>query len=250
MENRLTMAQYKEYTGFQHLQPGWPEWQPMPDGSWRELLTLRTPDSLRQKVNADGSLRDFFGTTVILHCPPEIRAKAEAMAELLHDGCGDLLSEPLDIANTAHVTLHDLIAAPDWHDGLHMLAAEQRAKSGLILSETDGAPLRLRLNGTCFVMVNTSVCLGVEAATEADHERIQSLYQAYHGIVNIAHPLVLHLTLAYLRPLCYDESAVLRLRRATEAVRNMIDTEECFEMQPEFSCFESMKRYIPVFSES
>lgn len=174
---------------------------------------LVTRDSLQAKVAPDGTLRPFFGNTLIYRLTDESKLALARRQTLLHHRCGYALAEPLQ-PDTFHITLHDLVNGPD--EGSierDLVYAELRTRCLLDILANDMPPV-IRLRSThVFSMVNTSVVMGFEPVTEQDCDILMKLYEYFHSVVPLNWGLTPHVTLAYYKPGVYGPETVDALRQ-------------------------------------
>lgn len=175
---------------------------------------LVTRESLKAKVGPDGSLRPFFGNTVIWELDDEARAALARRQELLYRHAGGCLAAPLTPASF-HITLHDLTNSPDDAAAAGMIAGTEA--QALTLMETlrrEGIPLIRMVSTRVFSMVATSLVAGFAPETEADCAALMALYERFHAVVPLGWGLTPHATLAYYRPGEYGPETVERLEEA------------------------------------
>ncbi len=174
---------------------------------------LSTRPRLLEKVDPDGKLLPFFGNTMIFDLPESTQLEIARMQLILNRLCGFLLAEPLAPA-TLHMTLHDLLNGVD--EAALMEPVRQTgevARAILRRQREDRRPIHLTATAA-FCMVGGSVGLGFAPDTEEDCARLMALHADYQPVVPLNYPLTPHVTLAYLRPGVYDESAVALLADA------------------------------------
>lgn len=198
--------QQESYTGYQkriqelvdHRACFPPEWE-----------NLATAAGLKQKFCDDGSFRDFFGDTVVFPLPGEQKCLLGELQESLYRLAGEMLSERLP-ADSLHITLHDLSAAPQFSD----IQAEAEAHRDAVLKKLTA----LRSKGFVHIwakgmvsMVSSSIVMLFAPVCETDHSVIQDLYGQLEEICPLPYPLTLHCTLAYYKPGVYTPEEWNRL---------------------------------------
>ncbi len=193
-----TLTQYRQRTGFM--------WDSLPHSGG-----MATNPNLRQKADADGCLLPFFGDTVIFSLPEEMTGWLAGIQAQLYAACGAFLAQPLS-RESLHITLHDLQSSPaGWPSGL---PGNRKRAEKLLMSLQETMPQDISIRSGCvFSMVNTSIVMGFEPATEQDQQLLAMLYEQFQQIRPLAYPLTLHTTLAYYRPGVYGEEALETLRR-------------------------------------
>lgn len=203
-----------------------------------------TNPRLAQKVSAEGKLRPFFGDTVIYEPDAREKATLSEIQRALYGGCGSMLAEPLDAASF-HLTLHDLNSAPEPEPiSAEMARCEVAVREILAgLPESLRRPLDVRATAA-FSMVNTSVVLGFEPASEADCAALMELYERFQGVVRLNYPLTPHVTLAYYRPGDYGPEGLRLLRGALEEINRALPAFELRLAEPVYRCFDDMNHYL------
>lgn len=192
------------------------------DGFQRDSLPhdgwLTTKPLLVEKIADNGSLRFFFGNTMIFDLSTDIQLQIARMQLLLHHRCSAMLAQPLSPA-TLHMTLHDLLNGVDeaaLREPVHRTG--EQAKAILAQQQAAGIP-SIRLTSTlAFNMTNGSVCLGFSPDAEADCTALMAMHASYQAVVALNYPLTPHVTLAYYKPGTYGPEDVTRL---TEALREI-----------------------------
>lgn len=172
--------------------------------------TLTTKPLLVEKVAPDGTLRPFFGNTMIFDLPQTVQLQIAQWQVTLHHRCGWMLAQPL-APNTLHMTLHDLLngvdaatlAEPVRQTGEH-------AKAILAELRKDHQPIHLT-STLAFNMTNGSVCLGFAPDTEDDCTCLMGMHARFQPVVALNYPLTPHVTLAYFKPGTYGPAEVAQL---------------------------------------
>ena len=163
-----------------------------------------TNPNLTHKVNLAGEFLPFHGNTVVCDLSSDTKLALQGLQKELYQTAGWMLSQRIDPA-TFHMTLHDLVNAPELTDDLkcRMLESEVKAKS--ILDQWKGQP-SLRMKTTwLFNMVNTSIVLGLAPADEDSWHRLDEMYAALESVVHLGYALTPHITMAYFRPGTYTQ---------------------------------------------
>lgn len=176
-----------------------------------------TNPNLTHKVNLAGEFLPFHGNTVVFDLSSDTKLALQGLQKELYQSAGWMLSQRIDPA-TFHMTLHDLVNAPELTDDLkcRMLESEVKAKS--ILDQWKGQP-SLRMKTTwLFNMVNTSIVLGLAPADEESRRRLDEMYTTLEDVVRLGYALTPHITMAYFRPGTYSSEQVQRL---SAALRNV-----------------------------
>lgn len=175
---------------------------------------LTTRGSLTVKVGPDGSLRPFFGNTVLWELDGEAKLALCQRQTLVHHRAGGCLAQPL-APQTFHVTLHDLVSGPDPAAiAADMARAEQQTLALLDALRREGIPPIRMVSTHVFSMVATSVVMGFAPETEGDCAALMALYERFHEVLPLSWLLTPHVTLAYYRPGQYGQDAVDALSQA------------------------------------
>lgn len=190
--------------GFQH--------DSLPHDGW-----LTTKPLLVEKVDPDGTLRPFFGNTMIFDLPLETQLQITRMQVMLHHRCGWMLAQPL-APSTLHMTLHDLLNGVD-----EAVLAEPVCRTGeqarAVLTELRGCHKRICLTSTvAFNMTGGSICLGFAPDTEEDCAVLMGMHARFQDVVALDYPLTPHVTLAYFKPGTYGPEEVAQLAGALQEI--------------------------------
>lgn len=176
-----------------------------------------TNPNLTHKVNLAGEFLPFHGNTVVFDLSSDTKLALQGLQKELYQSAGWMLSQRIDPA-TFHMTLHDLVNAPELTDDLkcRMLESEVKAKS--ILDQWKGQP-SLRMKTTwLFNMVNTSIVLGLAPADEDSWHRLDEMYAALESVVHLGYALTPHITMAYFKPGNYTQYDLNYLSQALRPV--------------------------------
>lgn len=182
---------------------------------------LETAAMLRQKADPEGNLLPFPGNTVVFLLDDKTKQMLSALQDTLYERCGDLLSARLS-PDTFHMTLHDLA------NGAILSQREEMADHAKsILDDIRSRPsASIPMKATwSFNMVNTSIVLGLEPATDAAWEQLDALYLRFQQVRNLPYALTPHITLAYFRPGHYFADQTDRLRAALGPVELEVQLE-------------------------
>ena len=214
------------------------------DGFQHDSLqaALTTKPLLVEKVAPDGTLRPFFGNTMIFDLPQDVQLQIARMQQLLHHSCGFMLAEPL-APSTLHMTLHDLLNGVD-EAALAESVRQTGTQAKAILAELrQAAQPPIRLTSTlAFNMTNGSVALGFAPDTEADCAAIMGMHARFQDVVALNYPLTPHVTLAYYKPGVYDTAALAEALRAVNALEKVCITVDAHCLH--YYQFTDMNTYI------
>ena len=225
---RETLQQYRERTAFM--------WNSLPPCGG-----LRTSPGLSCKVDSDGHFKAFYGDTVIFALPQPMLSWLEGIQAELYAACGACLAERIP-PETFHITLHDLLSqAERMPDGV----SGNRQEAMLAIEQARGQyPPSIAIRSSCmFSMVNTSVVMGFEPASDYDCAILTALYDRFQQIVPLSYPLTLHVTLAYYRPGEYDDAMLSQLNEAMQRIGRERPTWQLNLRDLFYAAFESMAQY-------
>lgn len=219
------------------------------DGFQRDSLphegALTTKPLLVEKVASDGSLRPFFGNTMIFDLPQDVQLQIARMQLILHHRCGWMLAHPL-APHALHMTLHDLL------NGVNEAALREPVRrtgeaAKIILAQqraADHAPIRLT-SALAFNMTCGSVALGFTPDREEDCARLMAMHAAYQGVVALNYPLTPHVTLAYFKPGAYGPDEVARLADALREINALPKVHITADAQHlHYYTFQDMNTYV------
>ena len=174
---------------------------------------LTTKPLLVEKVAPDGTLRPFFGNTMIFDLPQAVQLQIAQGQVTLHHRCGWMFAQPL-APNTLHMTLHDLLNGVD-AAALAEPVRQTGEQAKVILAELRKDKQPIHLTSTlAFNMTNGSVCLGFAPDTEEDCARLMGMHACFQQVVALNYPLTPHVTLAYFKPGIYGSEEVAQLAAA------------------------------------
>lgn len=226
-----TLTEYRRRTGFM--------WDSLPRSGG-----IATNPNLRKKADGDGSLLPFYGDTVIFDLPQEMKRWLSGVQATLHEALGSMLAEPLP-QESLHITLHDLQSSPDgWPSG--MPGNRKRCETLLSAARKELSPEVTVRSACVFSMVNTSIVMGFEPATEEDQQVMMQLYHTFQAVCPLSYPLTLHATLAYYRPGVYGEEALQALRHTLDGLARERREWRLLMSDLHYATFDSMARYIMV----
>ena len=178
---------------------------------------LSTNPNLCKKVNHAGSFLPFCGNTVVFDLAEATKKALLSLQEELYKNAGWMLSQRIDPA-TFHMTLHDLVNAPELTDDLKCRMQEAEVKAKSIMETWKGqAPLRMKATWL-FNMVNTSIVLGLAPADEESWHQLDEMYTTLESVVHLGYALTPHITMAYFNPGTYTQYDLNCLRRAMRPV--------------------------------
>jgi hypothetical protein len=189
-EYRHTTA-YEQVSSLKYLVSPGAEWKP--------------PASLKLKVGEDGSLKPFFGDTVVIPIQEEDLPGVTAIQQAVTGSLGGLLARPLS-PELFHVTLHDLSSgsSPGQVESQVSQNREQcREIFGAVSSYLKANPdmQEIQMESTCaYPSCNISIVLGFSPASDRDYRTLMNFYNLFDDVVFLSYWLRPHITLAYFRP--------------------------------------------------
>lgn len=177
-----------------------------------EYGELWTAGGLKNKVEWDGTLKSFYGNTIVFPLSSQAISYVEEIQLKLNRSCGHFLAESLD-KDTFHITLHDLVNGVD----LARIEKSMRVKGFVarsILEQVKKLNLpAIRMESTCvFNMASTSVVLGMKPVDEESCRVLMMLYELFQVVVPLGYALTPHITLAYYKPGIYTAEMLAPLR--------------------------------------
>lgn len=195
------------------------------DYIWRSLpmqSDFRTNTNLRKKVNEQGNFLPFCGNTVVFDLDEATKKALLSLQEELYRKAGWMLAQKLDF-ETFHMTLHDLVNAPELTDDLQYRMQEAEVKAKPILeSWKEQPPLRMKATWL-FNMVNTSIVLGLAPSDEETWYRLDKMYAELDSVVHLGYALTPHITMAYFKPGTYTQYDLSYLRQALHPVELAVE---------------------------
>ena len=184
---------------------------------------LITAPGLADKVDDGGKLRPYPGNTVVFLLDDGTKRHLAELQDGLYDVLGGekgMLAEWLD-PSTFHMTLHDLANPSLGLDWTGQKACMEGQARQILREIRTSEPQSLRMCATyTFQMVRTSIVLGLEPADSGTAEKLDALYERFHGVRRLGYALTPHITLAYFVPGDYAGELVTKLRKALGPVRD------------------------------
>lgn len=197
--------------------------------------------SLKNKIDENNRLKDFFGDTVVFDLDKKNKEKISIIIDEIYTNCPECFAEKLK-SETLHMTLHDLSNSPKIED----IEGEMSRNDSMIkdiINHIGVHKIKMRAN-FIFNMVNTSLVLGLVPLDEGEYDKLLRLYCLIDESVKEAqYPLTPHITLAYYSINGFDEKSrkaledlVYRLNAVD--IRITLDTKNLF-----YQRFYSMNDY-------
>ena len=199
---------------------------------------FHTADSLKGKINQNGSYAPFPGSTVVFRLGKQCLQTVQLMQRILYDkleGTG-MLADALP-ASTIHMTLHDLISpeicisqSEEAYES--EIADSVKKAAGIaedICKEYNGRGITM-VSDRIVNMVSKSLVLMLKPQTEQDYELLLEMYRRFDVIQKLPYSLTPHITLAYFKPGMLDGG---RLGEAVDSVQINPDNAPVFEFCPE-----------------
>ena len=176
-------------------------------------------EGVAEKVNRDGTFRQFYGDTVVFKINPSEQEYASRIAKGLYNNFSDCFAERID-AETYHVTLHDLVSGIDLSQiAVQMFKNELAIKDAFKAYKFSHNPIKMK-SAYLLNMVNTSIVLVLIPISEADYEALMQLKRTFQIISPLSYPLTPHITLAYFGRSEIDKDKVVALSRLAAELYN------------------------------
>lgn len=201
--------------------------------------------SIAQKVDENNAFRKFYGDTIVFDLDDATKETLAKYVEKLYEMVPECFCEKL-IANTYHMTLHDLSNSPL----LDEVAAEVFDNELKVLELKKNVDVcKIKMKSKCiFNMVNTSLVLGLYPADEEEYDKLMKLYVLFNEVKELSYPLTPHVTLAYFNVNGFSAEAAAKLEKI---VCELNDCELEVELDVRnlyYQKFGSMNDYINIFS--
>ena len=187
-------------------------WRSLPE--WEDFTTN---SNLTKKVAPSGGFLPFYGNTVVFDLSRETKEALQRLQEELYHAAGWMLAQKLKPA-TFHMTLHDLVNAPELSEELERRMALAQAKAKPILEQWKALPPLHMKTTWLFNMVNTSIVLGLAPADGESWGRLDEMYTALESVVPLGYALTPHITMAYFKPGAYPQHELDCLKQALRPV--------------------------------
>lgn len=199
------------------------------DYIWRSLpmqSNFLTNPNLSKKADEKGKILPFYGNTVVFDLDEATKKALLSLQEELYRKAGWMLAQKLD-SETLHMTLHDLVNAPELTDDLKQRMQEAKVRAKPVLeSWMKQPPLHMKATWL-FNMVNTSIVLGLAPSDEDAWSRLDEMYMTLESVVPLGYALTPHITMAYFKPGTYSQYDMNFLRGVLHPVE--MDVELRFE---------------------
>jgi hypothetical protein len=146
------------------------------------------PDSLTNKVDLNGSLKPYFGDTVVIKFDDRDISTFSIFQDRLFSSLPDLFSDSLEPAQF-HITLHDLKSGPE-RSSLDTVMEENRIKCEKIFKEVayyfKDHPEQLKVTlkpAFLYPCCNISMVFGFTPLSDRDFRIIMNLYNLFDNVV-------------------------------------------------------------------
>lgn len=222
-------------------------WMTASDARWN------VPDSLKVKVDEEGTLKPFFGDTVVIPNEKADISRLVAFKNELHHLVGDLCASPL-LPEHFHITLHDLSNGRrseslenNMEDNSEKCRLIFERVAGYLYKNDDQANIKL-ISTYAYPSCNISAVLGFAPKTDKDYRIIMNLYNLFDDVVYLNYWLRMHLTLTYFKPFEFSQRQMLELVDAFNNLnRNKIEIQlNLWKMA--YQRFDNMNDYKTIFS--
>ncbi|MCR1950456.1 hypothetical protein NSA50_05170 [Clostridium sp. DSM 100503] len=215
------------------------------------LQELVVNSGVADKVNFDGSIKDFYGDTVVFELSENEKKLISMLQDILYSNCNKYLSERLPIA-TLHMTLHDLNNNSNYKVIEDTIIKNRNKMNNIFhrLSNINQQEAIKMKKSYVFNLVNTSIVLGLEPIDDDNYNRLIYLYNKFEEVKKLDYPLTPHITLAYFRNKDIDYVGIEILKRTIEEM-NKYKLEINLELKNlSYKYFYSMIEYKKVLNIS
>ncbi len=164
------------------------------------MESLVPSESVKGKVNTDGTFCRFIGDTVVFNLQDSQKELIKSQyIDPLYGIAGDCFAWKFS-KQTIHMTLHDLNAMN--YNSYEIM--EKMFETEIVLAEKlKGNKYNVEnidMETTCvFNMVNTSLVLGLIPKSKTDYDKLMQLYMLVDSIKPLPYQFTPHITLAYYR---------------------------------------------------
>jgi len=173
------------------------------------------PESLKAKVFEDGTLKPFFGDTIVSTLTLEKTQEINIIQESLFQQNG-IFATKLDYRQF-HVTIHDLNHGNQREEIEEKMTQSHVAcrhiftqLANYFRQHPDQAIIELK--GTnVFPSWNISLLLGLIPASDQDFRILLNVYNFFNEVVSLDYWLRAHITLAYFRPIKLSQPEISNL---------------------------------------
>jgi hypothetical protein len=173
------------------------------------------PESLKAKVFEDGTLKPFFGDTIVSTLTLETSQQIKTIQDSLYQQNG-IFATKLDYRQF-HVTIHDL------NNGNQRKEIEDKMTESCVAYRQIFTQLAdyfrqypeqaiIELKGTnVFPCLNISLLLGLIPASDQDFRILLNVHNLFNEVVSLDYWLRPHITLAYFRPIKLTQPEIKNL---------------------------------------
>ena len=164
-------------------------------------------ESVKQKVERNGTFKRFYGDTTIFDLTEEERRKLYYFVDFLYSHVPECFGERLAV-RTMHMTLHDLSSSNRYEKINHKMHQNQAIIEAAILGEKR-LEIEIRMRSNYIInMVNTSLVMCFCPVDEEGYNELMRLYSIMDEAVMLPYRFTPHVTLAYYNPngFCYDSA--------------------------------------------
>lgn len=197
--------------------------------------------SLKNKIDEDNRLRDFYGDTVVFELDEETKEAVGKIIDEIYATSQNCFAERLD-TKTLHMTLHDLSNSQRFSD-VEDAMKENLAKIKERLHQFPRCKIEMK-SKCIFNMVNTSLVIGLVPIDEGEYDKLMRLWAAVDEVKRSPYPLTPHITLGYYNVHGFDEADAKKLEEIVgklnrkEPMDITLDTRRLY-----YQRFTSMNRY-------
>ncbi|MDP4145673.1 MAG: ligT like phosphoesterase [Bacillota bacterium] len=203
---------------------------------------------IKDKVDKNGELKQFYGDTVVFELDENEKSKLLNLQDILYNKCKEYFAVRLP-KSTFHMTLHDFNSSVNCIDLSSKMKETEVSISKIFkdLSELQENTMIKMKSTYAFNMVNTSIVLGLEPVNEYEYDKLMFLYNRFEQVKKLDYPLTPHITLAYYK----DKNVNLEnIEKLKEAIKEINSIETCLNLSLENLCYEhfvSMSNYQTIF---
>lgn len=218
---------------------------------------LWTSAGVAEKINPDGTMRPFYGNTIVFPLGVSDKEYIAQLQEKLYQlKQSDLyLAGKLD-KDTFHMTLHDLVNGPDYEWIKDRVAFTEEYALNILekIRRMDIPVIRMKPK-YLFNLAGSSLVLGFEPVSEQDCRHIFMLHELFQPVVELNYPLTPHVTLAYFKSGKYSADDLYTLRMLANGVNEYLAQDEAWIVELEvkdlvYQRFDHMNLYHTIEKKS
>lgn len=180
-----------------------------------DAVTWDVPASLAKKVAQDGTLKPFFGDTIVVNVSQNDRQKLLPAQQKMADHA-DLWPQSL-APETMHMTVHDLSNGANPQQLCQKMADNQQHVTALFshmnayFAEFPELSTLTMKQTAVYPCLNISLLVGLMPASERDFKVLMNFYNLFDAIAPLDYWPRFHITLSYFKPQVYQATEIKRL---------------------------------------